>query len=65
MTLREFRLERELGQRELARLLGVSQSTVSRMEASGDGVDKLRVSHLRRLARRFGSMVVSLALGAR
>ena len=55
ITLRELRLERQLPQKELAKLLGISQPAVSKYE---NRVSRMMVSSLREIVRAMGGNLV-------
>ena len=60
--MRQLRRTLSMSQSELACALGVSQSTVSRLEAVEYGAEQLRLRQLRRLARAAERTLPSLVM---
>ena len=60
MTLRELRLERQLTQRDMAAILGVTEKSIQRWE---NGITVPRKWQRQALAKRFGVPVDELEFG--
>lgn len=59
LTLQEMRRDHGLSQKELARLSGVGEKTISTYE-TGVRIDRIKVDHLDRIARVLGTTASEL-----